>query len=77
MELQRDFLNPKEFYDLLVSKDINFFTGIPDNMILDFTNYVSDNNTEENHIIASHEGLALSLATGYHLSTGRVPLVYL
>ena len=77
MELQRDFLNPKEFYELLHSKDINFFTGIPDNMILDFTNYVADHNSDENHIIASHEGLALSLAAGYHLASGKVPLVYL
>ena len=46
-------------------------------MILDFTNYVADHNSDENHIIASHEGLALSLAAGYHLASGKVPLVYL
>ena len=46
-------------------------------MLLDLTNYISDNNNEENHIVASHEGLALSLATGYHLATGKIPLIYL
>lgn len=31
----------------------------------------------ENHIIAANEGAAIGLASGYHLATGRTPMVYL
>lgn len=35
-ELERDFLDPKIFYEQLISQDITFFTGVPDSLLKDF-----------------------------------------
>jgi phosphonopyruvate decarboxylase len=43
----------------------------------DFCGYCADNTNSNNHIIAANEGQAVALATGYHLATGKIPLVYL
>eukprot|EP01015_Nassula_variabilis_P010641 TRINITY_DN1858_c0_g1_i6.p1 TRINITY_DN1858_c0_g1~~TRINITY_DN1858_c0_g1_i6.p1 ORF type:complete len:344 (-),score=67.92 TRINITY_DN1858_c0_g1_i6:62-1093(-) len=75
-ELQRDFLEPKGFYDLLKNKGVEFFTGVPDSLLKDFCAFVQDNVEPKNHIITPNEGLAVSLASGYHLATGKYPLVY-
>ncbi len=70
-------IDPKDFYDLLVSKGIDFFTGVPDSSLKSFCAYVNDNVGPENHIIAANEGNAVALAAGYHLATGKIGLVYL
>ena len=33
--------------------------------------------SESNHVITPNEGSAIALATGYHLATGKYPLVYM
>jgi hypothetical protein len=38
---------------------------------------VAQNENETYHIITANEGNAIGLATGYHLATGNVSLVYL
>ncbi|EGR30694.1 phosphonopyruvate decarboxylase, putative [Ichthyophthirius multifiliis] len=76
-ELTRDFLNPKDFYDLLQQNDITFYTGVPDSLLEDFCAYVTDKCDPKNHIITANEGSALATAAGYHLATNKVPLVYL
>jgi len=56
----------------------NFFTGIPDSQLKPFCNYLINNyGISNNHIIAANEGNCVALAAGYHLATGRVPVVYL
>ena len=55
-----------------------FFTGVPDSQLKPLCNYL--NNTfgiSKNHIIAANEGNAVAIAAGYHLSTGKIPVVYL
>ncbi|KRX09472.1 hypothetical protein PPERSA_00751 [Pseudocohnilembus persalinus] len=76
-ELTRDFLEPKEFYNAIASQGIDFFTGVPDSLLKDFCGYITDNHPQEKHIIAANEGAAVSLAAGYHLATGKIPVVYL
>ncbi len=39
--------------------------------------YLQDNVKANNHIIAANEGHAVALASGYYLTTGKLPLVYL
>jgi len=70
------------FYNKLVEKGVSFFSGVPDSLLKDFCAYITDhcdtNHFEkQNHIIAVNEGAAVGLACGYHLATGRVPLVYM
>lgn len=57
----------------------DFFTGVPDSQLKALCNYLiytyGVNGT--NHIIAANEGNAVGLAAGYHLATGKTPVVYM
>ncbi|CAF0809541.1 unnamed protein product [Brachionus calyciflorus] len=77
-ELIRDFLDPAEFYKSVQTiSDIDFFCGVPDSLLKDFCAYISTNVKKEKHIITSNEGAAIAMAAGYHLATGKSPMVYL
>lgn len=65
------------FLRILESLQIDFFTGVPDSLLKDFCSCLLDNTTRKQHVITSNEGAAIALASGYHLATGRIPLVYL
>jgi len=65
------------FYNKLVENGVGFFSGVPDSLLKDFCAYITDHAEKENHIIAVNEGAAAGLACGYHLATGRIPLVYM
>ena len=56
----------------------NFFTGVPDSLLSPLCDYLMQTyGISDNHIICSNEGNCVALAAGYHLATGRVPVVYL
>ena len=57
---------------ILKKNKINFFTGVPDSVLRKLSV-----NFKQNHISVNNEGTAISLANGYHLSTGKLPCVYL
>ena len=67
-------INVEEFVNYLRDINIDFFTGVPDSQLSSFADYVEENC---NNIIAANEGNALAIASGYNLSTGNFPLVYL
>ena len=75
-ETIRDFLSPKDFYNLLNTHGIDYFTGVPDSLLKDFCAYVTDQSSKTNHIITSNEGSAIATAAGYHLATNKFPCVY-
>ena len=59
-------------------KEFEFFTGVPDSLLRPFCDYLMvEYGVGSNHIIAPNEGSATALAAGYHLATGKVPVVYL
>ena len=66
-----------KFYSALSNSGVDFFTGIPDSLLKDFCAYISDKVPPKKNIITANEGAAISLATGHHISTGTIPLVYL
>ena len=70
-------LKPETLVNFLKKQDISFFSGVPDSLLKDFCAYVDDHFPPNNHIIAANEGSAIGLAIGHHLSSGKVPLVYL
>ena len=74
---KRSMIEPKQFFDSLQSQGVEFFTGVPDSLLKDFCAYVSDHTKEHHHIISANEGGAIGLAMGYHLATGKIPLVYM
>lgn len=56
----------------------DFFSGVPDSLLSHFCNYIMDTKGVcKNHIVAANEGNAVALAAGYHLATGKIPVVYL
>jgi len=70
-------ISPKIFFDGLLTREVLFFSGIPDSSLKNICSYISDNVDKNNHIIAANEGGALSVAMGYYLSTDKIPLVYM
>lgn len=64
--------------DLFEQFDIDFYTGIPDSKLKSLCNYLADTfGISRQHIIAANEGNCTALAAGYHLATGKIPLVYM
>ena len=70
-------INTQSFFQNLIKHDIGFFSGIPDSLLKNICAYISDNVDSKNHIIAANEGNALALGIGYHLATGKLPLIYM
>jgi phosphonopyruvate decarboxylase len=70
-------INAGKFYELLRSRGVDFFTGVPDSLLKDVCAYIKENSSEGQNIIAANEGNAIGLAAGYHLATGKIPLVYM
>ena len=57
----------------------DFYTGVPDSQLKALCNYLMDRYgiDPRHHVIAANEGNCTALAAGYHLTTGKVPVVYL
>ncbi len=59
--------------------DSDFYTGVPDSQLKALCNYLISTYgiDPHHHIIAANEGNCTALAAGYHLATGKVPVVYM
>ena len=59
--------------------DSEFYTGVPDSQLKALCNYLINNYgiDEKHHLIAANEGNSTALAAGYHLATGKIPVVYM
>lgn len=57
----------------------DFYTGVPDSQLKALCNYLMNNYgiDEKHHIIAANEGNCTAIAAGYHLATGKVPVIYM
>ena len=57
----------------------DFFTGVPDSQLKALCNYLMNTYgiDAKHHIIAANEGNCTAIAAGYHLATGKVPVVYM
>ena len=57
----------------------DFYTGVPDSQLKALCNFLMDKYSIDphHHIIAANEGNCTALAAGYHLATGKVPVVYM
>ncbi len=70
-------IDTKEFYDCLISRKMDFFTGVPDSLLANFCACVRQNSPENRNIIAANEGNAVGIACGYHIATGQYGVVYM
>ncbi len=57
----------------------DFYTGVPDSQLKALCNCLMETYgiDPQHHIIAANEGNCVAIAAGYHLVTGRVPVVYM
>ena len=57
----------------------DFFTGVPDSQLKALCDYLISvyGIDPKHHIIAANEGNCAALAAGYHLATGKIPVVYM
>ncbi|MFX0028186.1 MAG: phosphonopyruvate decarboxylase [Candidatus Hermodarchaeota archaeon] len=68
----------RDFINVLVKHDFTFFTGIPDSTFKDLMKFLSDNKEKSlKNIVACNECEAIALASGYHLATNRIGIVYM
>ena len=56
---------------------LEFFTGVPDSLLNDFCLHLVNNLPDNHHIMAANEGNAIGIAAGYHMATGKIPVVYM
>lgn len=68
---------PEFFVNTLKEHSIDFYAGVPDSLLKNICAYITDNLPAEQNIIAANEGGAMGIAAGYHLATGKVPVVYM
>lgn len=57
----------------------DFYTGVPDSQLKALCNYLiaTYGIDPRHHVIAANEGNCTALAAGYHLATGKIPVVYM
>lgn len=57
----------------------DFFTGVPDSQLRSLCDYLINTygTDSRHHVIAANEGNCAAIAAGYHLATGKVPVVYM
>ena len=57
----------------------DFFTGVPDSQLRALCDYLMDvyGSDPKHHLIAANEGNCAAVAAGFHLATGRIPVVYM
>ena len=70
-------LRPEFFVNTLKEHQIDFYAGVPDSLLKNICAYITDNLPAEQNIIAANEGGAMGIAAGYHLATGKIPVVYM
>ena len=66
----------EKFFEIIGS---DFYTGVPDSQLKALCNYLmaAYGIDPKHHVIAANEGNCTALAAGYHLATGKVPVVYM
>ncbi len=65
----------EDLFNILKKNKISFFTGVPDSILKNFSNYF--NKLDKNkHVIAVNEGSAVSIGIGRYLSTKKISCVY-
>jgi phosphonopyruvate decarboxylase len=72
-----NMIDSVEYLAALRGLGFDYFSGVPDSLLKDLCACIEKNVDPGNHVIASNEGAAIALATGYHLGTGKVGVVYM
>lgn len=65
--------------DFIKILDKDFYTGVPDSQLKALCNYLMNTYgiDKSHHMICANEGNCVALGAGYHLATGKVPVIYM
>ena len=65
--------------DFISTLGAEFYAGVPDSKLRPLVDYLMETYGSKSpaHMIAVNEGSAAALAAGYHLATGKTPVVYM
>ncbi|MBU0959681.1 MAG: phosphonopyruvate decarboxylase, partial [Nanoarchaeota archaeon] len=69
-------INCQDLFKIFEKNDLTFFTGVPDSTFKDWMNFLNDEDKIPN-IIAVNECEAAAISAGYHLSTGKIGVIYM
>ena len=61
----------------LYNNGIDFFCGVPDSLLADFSRELESTKKKITNIITPNEGNAVGVAMGYYFSRNKIPLVYM
>lgn len=69
-------MNVDDLYNIIGS---DFYVGVPDSQLKALCNFLMNKFgiDKNHHVISCNEGACVALAAGYHLSTGKIPVVYM
>ena len=70
-------IDPSLLYENFRKNGIDFFVGVPDSLLKELNNFIEKAVSNKKNITAANEGNAIAIATGYHLATKKIPLVYM
>ena len=66
-------VDPKKLFETFLKKNINKFIGVPDSVLKNFLSIIP----KKNNYISTNEGSAIAYGIGYHLSTKKIPVIYM
>lgn len=70
-------LRCEDFFKLCKKYDFNFFAGVPDSTFKSWMSFLEKNNDKLTNITSVNECEATAVCTGYHLSTGKIGVLYM
>lgn len=72
-----DTLAIDTMYRICRRLELEYFSGVPDSTFKSWISFLDSGVGNFQHRGAANEGSAVGHATGYHLATGKVPVVYM
>ena len=70
-------INTSDLINFLIKNKVNFFAGVPDSILKNFSYILNLYKKKISHIITGNEGGAIALAAGNYLATKKPALVYM
>ena len=68
-------IDPNKFSKILYKK-VKLTVGVPDSLLKHVCNSF-EKKFKKKHIVSTNEGSAVAIGIGYHLQTGKIPIIYL
>ena len=70
-------IDPMDLLAICEKHGFGYFVGVPDSVLKDFCACISDQISEDRHVIAANEGTAIGMAAGWYLGSADPALVYM